>query len=179
MRLAISTEELQDIRVEGASDDDVVYEHETEGIFNVSRMRLHLSDSRVQRLISPITDSVRAANAAADVCEELVGAMTAERSEEPLYVLEMLSETWLVVDGNNRLRRRILDGRADFRSYAFPVPMLELFRVRIMIKVREQWAEHRSEKIPNLGQHVRPGSEEDLQMKKNLAEWRKTRDQRH
>lgn len=174
MKVAIDSSVIQDVRFIGASERDNLYTHETYGSFNVSKMKLFLADPRVQNIRVLITDNTVRANAAADVCDEVIRTMTQKRADEPIILLQLSDEFVLVVDGNNRLRWRINHHRKDFRASLIPSSMLDIFKVVPEVLILGTWyrLDEKTLLDQQLGKHVNPNSPEMDEIRKNVAAWR-------
>lgn len=127
------------IRIEGGSLTDVLYTHETEGSFNVTRLlaNLHLA----QKASFPFNETIIRGNRLADVCEDVQRAMTLERALLPVIALQCRNGTVIFADGNNRLRWLIDHGVTEARCYFFTYAQREQFRMRVMICENGIWRE--------------------------------------
>ena len=129
------------IRLEGALITDVSYTHETEGSFNVTKILRSLDQPWVEKVIFPFNASIIESNMQADVHPETVNKMTPERGDHPVVLMGCEDGTAFVVDGNNRMRWRILRGLKFARAHFIPFEHREQFRVRLMIERDGVWRE--------------------------------------
>lgn len=141
-----------DIRIVGARYGDVLYTHITHGDINASAATRAIVDRAWWLGITPLRFSIQvpsviAANMAQDISPERVLSMTRAEAEVPVILMECPDRTAMCIDGNNRIRWRLMNKLPDARAYFFPYPGLEAFRARIEEFDGQAWALQTPERV--------------------------------
>lgn len=127
----------QKIRITGAKRDEEIFTHEDIGTVNVAAM---LRDAKagkrhVSLMTALIDDGAAKMLRKRDIDYALVVTMSIERAAEPLLGFAMHDGSHLIVDGNNRLARLIVERAETYQMFVFPGGSIPRYRVTV-----QRWA---------------------------------------
>lgn len=129
-----------DMRWNGVDDPtkDEVYTHETQGSFNITRLAAEIAQFDIQPTLIAVSPDMIEANRNADCSPARIASMPNELPfQKPVIFLQMTDETFIVGDGNHRLRKLILMGAKEVPAFLVPKEVVDRFRVTIEFQRRD------------------------------------------
>jgi hypothetical protein len=129
----VTREDGAGIRVEGAAPSDEVHTGDVSGSVNVSRIWRDIETGLYDRVLFTIDMASFPPDyfERQDVDREHAARLTEAQLERPCIVLIDDERRTCLVDGTHRLMRKRARGDSEFRAYAVPLELAELYRVTV------------------------------------------------